>query len=1627
MRTNTEFKLEIPSLQQMSEQAIPLILFDTSIKKFVINDQAETFIKKLETPLGVIVVAGMYRTGKSYLLNRMLLNRSSGFSVGPSINPCTKGLWIWPTHIHGTTPDGSPINVLIIDTEGIGATDEDQNHDNRIITLGLLLSSFFIYNSLGSIDENAIQNLSFIVNITKNIQLNNSKRDEVDPGEIAKFLPSFMWVIRDFTLRLISTDNEPITSKEYLERSLELQKGYSDSIENKNKIRILIKEFFRDRDCVTLVRPLTEEQNLQNLERLDTSKLRAEFLEQISQLRKRVLLRVKPKAMNGKIINGEMFCNLMKSYVEAINNGAIPVIENAYAYMCKNECNRAMTNSLKKYTDSMNEHIKQRFPMEEVELTNQHKESKKTAIEFFNKTAFGVYQDDFMKQLKEQIKEKHLGFIIDNEKESKVACENFLNKNYTEINQNLVKMKYKSFNEFSSDIESFINFYLEKAPAGPKRTKILYEFIIKELLMQSENFINKLVNEMETSIGKNNEQIIKMNVAINEMKAEFAKELNKRDEMLKKYETEKSELMKDGQSTRDNLKMLIKEKENLIRELNEKLDTTKKECEIKVIEMNSRMELNDEMSREKERQMMIKEGDFEKSKSLYEQKIKFLEKTIEDLNIKERENLNKMKIIQRECLSTSRDSVEKFESQIKALNEKFEIVQERNIDLETKVLEKEKRLENEKLKSDEIIRELRKKVEDLNSLMQLNETEIKSLESQSTTQMEIMKSEYEMKISELKSLKDDLETKLKDTEEQFISYKNRTVRETSMLKQQLEFNEVTIRELKTQLQDDKKNHEAILKILEDKNNLLISSQEECLDQISQIKMNHLNELNKLNDLKEEHETKLKNEIFELTTQLQNLNEKYEKEVLFIQSENQILITKIEEYENQIKELKSKLNSLILEKEKTIEEHKVNVEKINSDSSLKIEYILRQCREEIEDNNRTNERQLNDIRRYYEIERQNLDIKLQEETEKMNKHINETDNYYLEKLKDLEKTKDEKIFDLEEAIENLESDHNNYVAQVEQEIALKNGQIESLNKFLNDYKDNITTIQNSHEASLISYYERFKEEKKELNDQMQNFIQEIKEKERENGILLAKNEHLDQNAKSLLTKISQLNEEFAKEQKETNNKVMELQSRLNLQNDQLAMEKSDFNKQLALKIQEIEFYSNKISELQKSLEENEIKNEEKFKMFKENLEQDYLERFNKMLKEKEEFEMKLVEKKKELKEIEINFNKEKNMLEREKTVLNEKLIAMNKQKEEIIENFERERDNLKNNLNQIKHDMKMENDVLTKENDFLKNRLKKIENEYQDLSAKCQKDEELFKAKCEFLDEQKNQARRELYECQKKFEMQLESFSKKGTMEKDKFEIFQNQIISSMEKKYKGQIKEIQDSLNLRIEELVQIRRQLEIENKNLSQKLQDVLKLNSNDINELQKKILISTENENKLKKEISELQEEKEKIAKENLDILNMERELNKSKIIELENKLREYESKRNNLAVDIVKSKAVNDKDKENLQKEVEKLNEKLQIVERMNMKLINENKEVIKENEKLKKGSAPMSRMSSNSSSSNIFYIPRINRYNSGNKENIRTHSNTSFENVDKLDLLQINKPKYSTQTSQNGDDEMIDDSI
>jgi hypothetical protein len=78
-----------------------------------------------------------------------------------------------------------------------------------------------------------------------------------------------------------------------------------------------------------MIRPLTKEENLQCLEKMELEDLRPEFVEQVMQLRRKVINRIKPKLIHGRKLNGEMLLNLVVSYVDAINKGTVPKIENS--------------------------------------------------------------------------------------------------------------------------------------------------------------------------------------------------------------------------------------------------------------------------------------------------------------------------------------------------------------------------------------------------------------------------------------------------------------------------------------------------------------------------------------------------------------------------------------------------------------------------------------------------------------------------------------------------------------------------------------------------------------------------------------------------------------------------------------------------------------------------------------------------------------------------------------------------------------------------------------------------------------------------------------------------------------------------------------------------------------------------------------------------------------------------------------------------------------------------------------------------------------------------------------------------------------------------------------------------
>ncbi len=78
-------------------------------------------------------------------MNQILGAKASAFKVDPSVNACTRGLWIYSEPIT-IEKKGELFDIYVMDSEGLGGTDKNQNYDTKIFTLAILLSSFFLFN-----------------------------------------------------------------------------------------------------------------------------------------------------------------------------------------------------------------------------------------------------------------------------------------------------------------------------------------------------------------------------------------------------------------------------------------------------------------------------------------------------------------------------------------------------------------------------------------------------------------------------------------------------------------------------------------------------------------------------------------------------------------------------------------------------------------------------------------------------------------------------------------------------------------------------------------------------------------------------------------------------------------------------------------------------------------------------------------------------------------------------------------------------------------------------------------------------------------------------------------------------------------------------------------------------------------------------------------------------------------------------------------------------------------------------------------------------------------------------------------------------------------------------------------
>ncbi|XP_054995859.1 guanylate-binding protein 6-like [Sorex araneus] len=275
----------------------PICLVENYRNDLRVNPKALNILETISQPVVVVAMTGLCRTGKSYLMNR-LAGHNRGFQLGYTVKAETKGIWIW------CVPHPSKINhtLILLDTEGLSNVEKgDSRNDSWILALAVLLSSAFVYNSIGTINYQVMEQLHYVVELGNLIRTNScpSTKELNDSAEFVTFFPDYIWTLWHFVLKL-ELNGWSITEDEYLENALKLVQGFKT--QNLNDSKDCIRKFFPKRKCFVFKQPTKDDDLLLNLEEATENQLELIFREQSQNFCSYIFTNTKPKALRGGII-----------------------------------------------------------------------------------------------------------------------------------------------------------------------------------------------------------------------------------------------------------------------------------------------------------------------------------------------------------------------------------------------------------------------------------------------------------------------------------------------------------------------------------------------------------------------------------------------------------------------------------------------------------------------------------------------------------------------------------------------------------------------------------------------------------------------------------------------------------------------------------------------------------------------------------------------------------------------------------------------------------------------------------------------------------------------------------------------------------------------------------------------------------------------------------------------------------------------------------------------------------------------------------------------------------------------------------------------------------------------------
>ncbi|XP_072572473.1 guanylate-binding protein 2-like [Paramormyrops kingsleyae] len=472
--------------------------------------EALSYLMGVRQPVVVVAIVGLYRTGKSYLMNK-LAGKQKGFSLGATIQSHTKGIWMWCVP-HPLRKDHT---LVLLDTEGLGDVEKgDQENDAWIFALTILLSSTLVYNSKGTIDNQAVENLQYVTELTDRIKVKSpanasSAEDDDDDGadvQFVQFFPSFVWAVRDFTL-LLEINGTEVTADKYLEHALSLKRGNDKKTVAYNLPRECIRNYFPERRCFVFETPAAPEK-MAHLESMDENQLSSSFKAVTLKFCDYIYNESSVKKVKGGLpVTGRMLGHLAKTYVETIASGGVPCLENAVLAMAQIENQAAVQEGLQVYKKGMQEIT---FPVDMEEMSRKHGQWDSQAIEAFRNRSFKDENGEYMKTLMEAIKEAYAAFLAENDKSSEGLCRQLLSQLSESIGKKLENGFYAKpggYDLYCVDHQDLLDEYNRAPNKGVKAEEVLENFL-KEKSAESTAVrqADKQLTEKEKKIHEEREK-----------------------------------------------------------------------------------------------------------------------------------------------------------------------------------------------------------------------------------------------------------------------------------------------------------------------------------------------------------------------------------------------------------------------------------------------------------------------------------------------------------------------------------------------------------------------------------------------------------------------------------------------------------------------------------------------------------------------------------------------------------------------------------------------------------------------------------------------------------------------------------------------------------------------------------------------------------------------------------------------------------------------------------------------------------------------------------------------------------------------------------------------------------------